>query len=114
MRPASPVLDEGLQPERTLLAWRRTAVALAVGALVGARVLEPSLGVLALVAGLAGLVVALAVGLAGRRRFLRLARVLDAGGEPLSPGGALPAWTCVAVLAAALAGGVYVLVRAAG
>ena len=106
------MLDEGLQPERTLLAWRRTAVALAVGAVVGARVLEPTLGVRALVAGLAGLVVALAVGLAGRRRFLRLARELDTGGEALSPGGVLPAATSLAVLLGAVAGGAFVVVRA--
>ncbi len=54
----SPLLDDGLQPERTWLAWRRTYVAVVTGGVVGLRVL-PEL------AGSAGLVVAVAVVVAG-------------------------------------------------
>ncbi|HEY0698601.1 MAG TPA: DUF202 domain-containing protein [Micromonospora sp.] len=44
-RPARrPDSDEGLQAERTMLAWRRTATAFLVAAAVGARLLVPALG----------------------------------------------------------------------
>ena len=38
------VPDTGMQAERTSLAWRRTALSVAVGSLVGLRVLPPQLG----------------------------------------------------------------------
>lgn len=40
----SPVAPEGVQLERANLAWRRTALSLAVGAIVSLRVLPPALG----------------------------------------------------------------------
>ena len=45
------LFDAGLQPERTALAWRRTALSLTVGSLIGARLLTEQWGGLALVLG---------------------------------------------------------------
>ena len=67
--------DPGLQPERTELAWRRTALAIAIGSLVSLRifplVLPPPLAALGFVPGAIGLVAACALWLAARRRLLR-------------------------------------------
>lgn len=48
------IWDAGLQPERTALAWRRTALSVLVGSAAGARLLAPQLGVFAVVAGVLG------------------------------------------------------------
>ena len=55
--------DPGLQPERTELSWRRTLLALAVGALVSVRVLPPVLGAWTIATGLLGVLVAVGLGL---------------------------------------------------
>ena len=105
--------DRGLQPERTLLAWRRTALAIAVGSVFGARLALPVLGAAAVVIGLLGAVAALAAYTAASVRYRRSHRALVAG-EPL-PGGAVPLVTLSA--AAALIGIAalgYVLTLAGG
>jgi len=86
--------DPGLQPERTLLAWRRTALSLAVGSVVGARLALPALGHVAVVVGLLGAVAALTTYTAASHRYRRSHSALVAG-ESL-PGGAMP----LAILAA--------------
>jgi uncharacterized membrane protein YidH (DUF202 family) len=105
--------DRGLQPERTLLAWRRTALAIAVGSVFGARLALPVLGAVAVGIGLLGAVAALAAYVAASVRYRRSHRALVAG-EPL-PGGAVP---LVALSAAAALIGVaalgYVLALAGG
>lgn len=63
--PARHVGDAGLQPQRTDLAWRRTALSLAGGSVAAGKVLEPVLGggswALAVVGtGLAGLLAVVA------------------------------------------------------
>ncbi|HEY0187241.1 MAG TPA: DUF202 domain-containing protein [Cellulomonas sp.] len=95
----------GVQPERTALAWQRTGLALVVGSLGGARLLEPATGPAVWLLAVAG---ALAAGLlirAGRRRARRWQAVLDAGhrvpaGVSVAhgPGGLLLIGTAVGVL----------------
>ena len=61
----------GLQPERTLLSWQRTMLAVAAGCLIGMRVSAESLGDGALVLGLLGLVLAGGGSAAAAYRYCR-------------------------------------------
>lgn len=96
--------DPGLQPERTVLAWRRTLLALAVGALVAVRVLPPVLGDWTIALALGGLaVVAVLWAVAGRRHRAVEAVFRDRAPASAMPGGALLlALALLATLAAAL------------
>jgi hypothetical protein len=83
--------DPGLQPERTELAWRRTALALALLSLVSMRLLPEAFGSAwwALV-GVAGLVAAAVVwGLARRRARAVTAMLADVGVRGRMPGAGL-------------------------
>jgi len=86
--------DPGLQPERTALAWRRTALSLAVGSLAVGRLLDTWL--------LAAAGVALGFGLlvAARRRAVLVDRALRVDRDLVAgPGaGLLAAVTVVAVV----------------
>ena len=68
-------VDPGLQPERTELAWRRTALAIAIGSLVSLRIFPLVLPAAAAgwgaVPGAIGLVAACALWFGARRRQLR-------------------------------------------
>lgn len=81
-----PVWDPGLQPERTLLAWNRTVLALVVGTVAMGRWFAQDSGLLA--GALLALVLPAALWLlahVGRRRE-RILIALHAG-QPLPPGG---------------------------
>ena len=86
---APALFDPGLQPERTTLAWRRTALAVVVGSLVSIRVLPPVLGAGAWYApGLIGLAFAAWMWWAARRRHAAFCAQLGAAGEPRQSGAA--------------------------
>jgi uncharacterized membrane protein YidH (DUF202 family) len=81
--------DPGLQPERTELAWRRTLLAMAVGALVSMRLLPPVLGDAAVLVGAAGLVAIAALWVLAHRRLRRATAVFQGRSPAPMPGGAL-------------------------
>lgn len=66
----SALFDPGLQPERTELAWRRTALALGVGSLIAIRLLPAEFGdVWWAAVGVAGLCVSGVIWHLARRRY---------------------------------------------
>ena len=105
-RPA--IFDPGLQPERAALAWRRTALALMVGPLVGVRLLAPTHEGLAVLAGLLGTFGALAILLGARSRDRRVLRALTVQGAAPLPGAGL----LLLVVAGLTLGGVAAVVLA--
>ncbi len=97
MSDGSRRFDPGLQPERTALAWRRTGLAVAVGAIAGTRALLHLLGIGAVVVGLLGLGLAALLVLGSTRRARRTEACLLQDGNLVSgPGGRLIAAVCVA------------------
>jgi putative membrane protein len=93
------LFDPGLQPERTALAWRRTALALTTAAIVAVRMLPELLGTWAILPAGAGLAGAVAVLFLAHRRHLTVHLILvrsDSDRVPL-PGGALPLSTALLV-----------------
>ena len=99
----------GLQPERTELAWRRTVLALAIGALVSVRVLPGVLGGWTVATGLAGVGAAVVLWVASHRRTQR-SRMAFRGSHPEAmPGGVLLLATALLTAAGAALGLLYLL-----
>ncbi|TFV83995.1 DUF202 domain-containing protein [Microbacterium sp. dk485] len=98
------LFDPGLQPERTELAWRRTALAMGIGSLLAVRLLPTAMGSpWWALPGFAGILLTAALWLGARRRHRAVARALAAHGDRAAlPGGALPAMlaTLVALIGA--------------
>lgn len=105
------LFDPGLQPERTALAWLRTALVLTVGSLVGLRVLPHYWGPVGLVVAGAGALASVAlIGLTVRRYRLTHRRLTAAGGRiGRLPDGRLPALLAGLTLAAALVAAALVI-----
>jgi uncharacterized membrane protein YidH (DUF202 family) len=112
MTVADAPFDPGLQPERTLLAWRRTCLSIAVGGLLFIRFAVAELGILAVVLGLAGILLAAGAYLDAARRYRRVHRRLTSGRE--LPSGAVPVTLVAAAVAVfALACGAWLVVTVA-
>jgi putative membrane protein len=77
-----PPFDVGLQPERSALAWRRTALALTVGPLIMARLLAPALGGWAVAIAVGGVAFGLFLLLASAARYRRVHEALTGRPAP--------------------------------
>ncbi len=104
---ATGVFDPGLQPERTLLAWRRTCLALGVAAAVAVRFAAEVLGPPVMVLGAVGIATALAAHLTATRRYRAAHDGLTAHGT-LIPDGTPLAWLTATLVLTGLASAVFV------
>ena len=104
------LFDPGLQPERTALAWRRTALTIAVGAVVSFRLLPPVLGLWSIGVGVAGLLLSAATWILAGRRVRRVQQALLSSSRPL-PGGGLPLLLTIIVTSCAALGLIYIALR---
>jgi hypothetical protein len=105
-----PLFDPGLQPERTELAWRRTTLTVAIGAVVSFRLLPPVLGLWSIGVGIAGLLFSAATWIMAARRSRQIRHTLLTSSGPL-PGGGLPLLLTLVVTGSAVLGLLYVAVR---
>lgn len=104
--PSERLFDQGLQPERTALAWRRTSLSLTVGALVAARVLPHFWGPPGLLIAGAGIIASLAILVLAHRRYRTHHHRLTSGHFEHRglPDGVLPALLAGAALVAGVIG----------
>jgi putative membrane protein len=94
--------DSGLQPERTLLSWQRTCLALVAGNAVAIKYLSDALGPWATFLGAAGIVLAGLAWVLSARRYRRARAGLTGSGR-LHTDGTLPALVASAVVVACAA-----------
>jgi putative membrane protein len=109
------LFDPGLQPERTALAWRRTALAILASSLVAARILAELFGPWAALLGLLGVALAAWLLASVHGRYRRHHESLTGSAEPgRVAGGMLIFATSAFVFAAGAVTIVIVLVLALG
>jgi uncharacterized membrane protein YidH (DUF202 family) len=98
----SQLFDRGMQPERTALAWRRTALSMGAGSLVALRIFAPILGPWAVGPAVLAFAIAAVVFAASELRYRRNHRALiadrNSDARVALAGGALIALTASAAL----------------
>ena len=104
----SAPFDAGLQPERTLLAWRRTCLALGLGSVVAARFTAQEFGALGALLGAVGVLLATGAYVASSLRYRRAHDDLTTSAR-LSTDGVPLALLAATVVVVALASALYVL-----
>lgn len=100
--------DEGLQPERTLLAWRRTCLALALACAIGVRFTVEQVGPVMAIVGVGGIGTAAGAYIYAARRYRRSHEGLVGQGR-LVVDGLVPAMLTVTLLVVAVLAAVYVV-----
>ncbi|HEY0260662.1 MAG TPA: DUF202 domain-containing protein [Lacisediminihabitans sp.] len=106
--------DRGLQPERTLLAWRRTSLSFAVISAAGVRVASPVFGPVGAAAAFLALVLAVASYAFAGHRYRRVHEALVGGDvERVAAGAPLATMFVAALVLAALALGVVLVLGVA-
>jgi uncharacterized membrane protein YidH (DUF202 family) len=98
-----PLFDSGLQPERTALAWRRTALSMGAGGVVALKIFPQLLGPWGYLPAAMALAIAAVIFVAAQVRYRRDQRV------PV--GAALPAMVAMATLALGVVALAVVLLR---
>lgn len=101
--------DRGLQPERTLLAWQRTSLALVAGNGIAIKYLSDALGTWATFLGVAGIALAGVAWVLAAVRYRRAHTGL-VGAQQLTTGGTLPALVAASVVVACAAAVVILVV----
>jgi putative membrane protein len=84
----TPPLDPGLQPERTNLAWRRTALSLLVWSLAALRILPAIFGWWAASIALVGMAFSIVAFVTARRRYSQQSNMLALSNDSSSRVGA--------------------------
>lgn len=102
------LFDPGLQPERTMLAWHRTLLALAAASALAIRLMADEFGTEAAILCVAGVGLAMAGQFGAARRYERSYRSLMTSG-PLTSNGLRVAPTVTMALAIAIAAGAYLV-----
>jgi uncharacterized membrane protein YidH (DUF202 family) len=111
------LFDPGLQPERTELAWRRTALAIGVGSLVAMRLLPVAFSdPWWILVGASGLLVAGTLWIVARRRGRRTVEMLLTRGDraPLPGAGPLAFLAAFVIVCGAIAFAVVVTAVGSG
>jgi putative membrane protein len=110
----SGIFDPGMQPERTALAWRRTALAMGVGSIAALRVFPLAFGAWALIPAGIAVAIAVAVFVLAQLRYRRNHRALtgqrDADAPVVLAGGGMVAIAAVATLGFAAIAAVLLVV----
>ncbi|MDI2036438.1 DUF202 domain-containing protein [Paenarthrobacter nitroguajacolicus] len=98
------LFDQGLQPERTGLAWQRTCLTFLAGSLAAMKILPPIFGPWSLLLGAVGFLEATLLLFVVRRRYLRQHHTLTTPGEqpPRAADGRLPAALGASTVAAGI------------
>lgn len=107
--PHARVYDVGLQPERTLLAWRRTCLSIAAGFVATIKYFTDAIGPWAIVVGVIGIGMAGVAWVIGTLRYRRTHRGLVGDGM-LPSRGFMPALVAASITLGAITALVVVIV----